>query len=237
MSDPNEQSVSDEMLMALADDELDTEQAEALRARIENDSALSERYAVFTDTAHALRAAFAPDDVPDRLIATATTAPAGPRMPDSRDTGAVVPLRRRIVWPLALAASLLVGIGLGWGLKGPVGPVRTPDLADVARALSAVPTGQSQDVAGFGTARVLGSFETGQGLCRLIAVNRAGAAAGRFVACRDGSDWRVALSVTEGPESGFAPASQAATEVIDIYLDAIGAGPSLDAGAERRVLR
>ncbi|EDM71089.1 hypothetical protein RAZWK3B_16870 [Roseobacter sp. AzwK-3b] len=240
MTDRSEEIVSDDMLMALADGEMEDEQAIALRAMINRDRSLAERYAVFTGTAAALRAAYAQTTVPQRLIAAALTAPAGTDTPEiaAAKTGdTVVPFRRQIAWPLALAATLAAGIGIGWGLNMAGGPAGAPGLSHVAEAVSDVTTGEASDVAGFGEARVLGSFETEKGLCRLIAVEPTGDPAGRILACRDGADWQVALSVTVGAGRSFAPASDATTEMIDSYLHNIGAGPALSAEAEERALR
>jgi len=237
MSDHNPKKVSDEMLMALADGELDSEQTASLAAQIKRDDALAERYAVFAGPVVALRAAFKQDDMPSRLIATAMTTPIESAGPEVGDASTVVSFRKRVVWPLALAASLAAGIGLGWGMKGVTGPTPTPDPSAIARAVSDIATGQSHEISGFGTARILGSFKTEQGLCRLIAVDTAKGTSGRFLACRTGSDWRLALSVSDSHDTAFTPASEAATEMVDIYLHAIDAGPALDAEAEARALR
>lgn len=239
MTDGHTEEVRDEMLMALADGELDDTQAAALRARIAADPELAARHAVFSETAVALRAAFAQDAVPAHLVDAVERAPMG-RDPND---GNVVPVRARAAaWPLALAASLALGIGLGWGLKGADAPDAGPSLAEVAQAVSGVPTGGSADVASLGAARVLGSFETQRGLCRLIAVTPVQGDHARFVACRDagGPDatgWDVALSVADGQDDGYSPAADTATLMIDLYLDAVGAGPALDAAQEAEALQ
>ncbi|MGM0740145.1 MAG: anti-sigma factor family protein [Pseudomonadota bacterium] len=237
MNDHIPENVSDEMLMALADGELDSEQAVSLAARIERDAALAERYAVFSRTADALRAAFQQGDMPNHLIAAAMTTPVEPVGPEVGEAATVVSFQQRVAWPLALAASLAVGIGLGWGMKGVTGPTPTPGPNAIARSVSDIATGHSYEISGFGTARVLGSFETEQGLCRLIAVDPTKGTNGRFLACRTGSDWRVALSVSDSHDTAFTPASEAATEMVDIYLHAIDAGPALDLQAELQALR
>lgn len=110
-TDPNDES--DEMLMALADGELDDITAERLWRRIETDSALAGRFALFADTRHGLQAAFPPEPVPDRLIATIMAGAPAP---------VVVPFRRRLAArPLAgwaMAASLVLAVGLGGFLAG-----------------------------------------------------------------------------------------------------------------------
>lgn len=230
MSKKYMEKVSDEMLMALADGELDRTQARALQARLDRDPELAARYAIFADTAAALRAAFSQGEIRQELV-DAIHAVESNRQSEA-DT--IVPFRvRAAVWPLALAASLALGVGLGWGLKngGATG------LGDVAQAVADAPTGSERYVAHMGTARVLGSFETERGLCRLIALAPEDASAGRFVACRDAEDWVVALSVSDGAADSFSPASETGTEMIDIYLDSIGAGAALDPQIEVDHLR
>jgi hypothetical protein len=233
MTERNNEEVSDEMLMALADGELDSAQAAALRARIARDPELAQRLAVFTETAAALRAAFAQGEVPPRLIAAVEAAEVD-RQPEDRKVVAFP--SRSTLWPMALAASLALGVGLGWGLKGTNAPMSAPSLAEVAQAVSGVPTGETAEVARLGAARVLGSFETERGLCRLIAVEPDEGGRGRFVACRDVEGWDVALSLSDGSTAGYAPASAMGTEMIDLYLDAVGAGAALDAETEAAML-
>ena len=229
MTSRETEHVSDEMLMALADGELDDMQASALRARVERDPDLAARYAIFSETATALQAAFAQDEIPERLI-EAINAPHGQDSPDETN---VVPLRRRVLaWPVALAAALSIGIGLGWSLKGGNTPDAATGLNDVAQLLSDTPTGATLDIEDMGPARVLGSFETDRGLCRVIVVESADTVSNRLVACRDSAGWAVALSVSAPTGDGYTPASAAGTEMIDHYLDSIGAGPALDPQTE-----
>ena len=232
MSERMQGEVSDEMLMALADGEMEDADAMALRARIARDSALAARYAVFADTREALRDAFVQGPVPGRLVAavhavSAAQDDAAPRVVEMRSRRLI-----RAVWPMALAASLVVGVGIGWGLRD--APPSAPGLQEVAEALAGVSTGETADVAGLGTARVLGTFETERGLCRLI-VAEAGPT--RLVACQTPEGWQVALSVSDGGGEGYRAASGVGTEMIDRFLDALGAGAALDPVAEAEALR
>ena len=128
------EGVSDEMLMALADGELGQPEADALRARIAREPALAARYAVFTETAEALRAAFVQPEIPAHLIEAVERAQTGRT---ATQTGTVLPFRQRaLVWPTALAASLAIGLGLGWVLNGSGGAPAAPGLQDVAKAVS-----------------------------------------------------------------------------------------------------
>ena len=237
MNTPNQVEVSDEMLMALADGELDGATAEELGERIEQDPDLAARYALFAETTTTLRAAFAQGTVPEHLVATVRETPTGENQMQDRSVSAIVPMRHRLAWPLALAASLVIGVGLGWISQERFAPAGAAPLEDVAAALSDVPTGQTQDVGGVGPARALGSFETQQGLCRLISVQPAGSMPRRFLACQDASEWNVVVSVADGSRDGFSPANDATTEVLDMYLDTIGAGPALDASSEAKALK
>ncbi|MDD9726825.1 hypothetical protein PVV74_15295 [Roseovarius sp. SK2] len=237
MSTPDKVEVSDEMLMALADGELDGATAEDLSQRIEQDPDLAARYALFAETATSLRAAFAQGAVPEHLVETVRETPTDDGQTQDRPVSAVVPLRHRRAWPLALAASLVIGVGVGWTLQERFAQSGAAPLEDVAAALSDVPTGQTRDVGGVGPARALGSYETQQGLCRLISVQPAGTMPRRFLACRNASEWAVVVSVADGSRDGFSPANDAATEMLDLYLDTIGAGPALDASSEAKALK
>ncbi|MFN3938736.1 MAG: anti-sigma factor family protein [Gemmobacter sp.] len=235
--DPRKTSeeVDDEMLMALADNELPEKEAARLRAVIAADPGLASRFALFSGTANALREAWPRDPVPERLVQTVLDATGAP---EARPV--VVPLRRRpaasLSWPAALAAALVLGLGLGWlGGTRESAPVTVTDLPRAAaEALSRSPTGTTAELAGGVTARAAGSFETEFGLCRLLVLE--GASAGRVIACREGDGWQIALSVGGGAEGRFMPAADLAVELADQWLDAAGAGVPLDAEAERRAL-
>jgi hypothetical protein len=219
--------VSDEMLMALADGELTDPDARILHQRIAADPDLAERYAVFAETRALMQAAYPPEPVPDRLIAAALQAEA------SRAT--VLPFRRRVVavsgWGMALAASVVLAVGGFW-----IGRNTAPSLTgtlDLGTATAGLPTGGEMRLPDGSTVRVLASYATDLGLCRMIA-----GGAGRQIACRDEATgtWAVALSVQDGGSGGFLPASDIATGMIDRFLDEIGAGPALAPDEERRAL-
>ncbi|MGC9419611.1 MAG: zf-HC2 domain-containing protein, partial [Rhodovulum sp.] len=110
---------TDETLMAFADGELDPDQAARVEAAIAADSDLARRAALFADTGDVLaRAAAARPEapVPDALMARVHETLAAARAEDSGDN--VVPLRRPAlpIRPMAIAASLALGIGLAGGL-------------------------------------------------------------------------------------------------------------------------
>ncbi|WP_411840186.1 anti-sigma factor family protein [Paracoccus sp. ME4] len=226
MTRPNPADESDEMLMALADGELDPTTAERLWTRIAEDPALADRFARFADSRAALRAAYPAEPVPDHLIAAIMAA--------ETPAATVVPFRPRAVaspvrW--AMAASVLLAVGLGGFLIGR-GLPQAPGggLAIAAAALSAVPTGGEALLPDGTPARALASFETDLGLCRLIETT-----AERGLTCRDADGWSVALAVP-GAQDDYRPASELGTGLIDAALDQIGAGAALDPAAEAALL-
>lgn len=231
------QNPSDEMLMALADNELRPEEAAILRARIAASPALEARYAIFTESRAALEKAFASDDpLPEALLRTVETAPLG----TPRQTAEVVPLRQRaaapaFAWPKALAAGLLVAVGLGGVLAGrQLAPGGLADPAQIAAAnLGTALTGTDVALPQGAMARVMGSYQTDAGLCRLIEIRLPQSGVERAVVCRaEGSDWAVVAAVAGASNGTYVSASDTATRLIDEVLDELGAGPALDPAAE-----
>ena len=221
MTHPKE--TSDDMLMALADGELNDADARQLQRVIAADPVLAARYADFVATRQMVRDAYPPEPVPDRLVAAVM------------GQGNVVPLRRPMArqagWGLALAASLVLVLGGFWAGRS-TGP-QTGGQIDLAQVTADLLTGEERTLPDGSTARILGSYATAQGLCRLIAQE-----AQRHVLCRDAQagDWAVALSVTTGDAGQFLPASDTGTGLIDRLLDDLGAGPALDIADERAAL-
>lgn len=221
--------VSDEMLMALADGELNDLDAARLRQRLANDPALADRYQAFAQTSAWLQDAFPPEPMPDRLIAAVLAAPDA-----TAPAGNVVRFRQRFRsipgWGMAIAASLLLGIGGFW-----TGRSSAPDGRGNSQILAVanLPTGVETRLPDGSTARVLASYETDIGLCRMIAQD-----SWRHIACRDGQsgEWDIALGVHSGEAGSFLPSSAIAVELIDRLLDDINAGPPLNLDEERRAL-
>ncbi len=230
------EEVSDEMLMALADGELRGAEERRLRQLIAQDSELADRYALFSETRLLLREAYPSESVPEHLIRAVLDAPTEGN--HATETN-VVPLRQRSVpagfgWGMALAASLVVAVGVGGFLAGKgvaPGPMAQDPINAAAVELARQVTGGTVEMPDGRTARVLASFETDLGLCRLIGVDST-----RAVVCSSDAGWTTALSVAERDGSAYLPASDVATGVIDAMLDAIGAGAPLDPEAERAAL-
>ncbi|MFE3838395.1 anti-sigma factor family protein [Pseudogemmobacter sonorensis] len=287
--------VSDEMLMALADGELDLATAQALRARLATDPGLTARFEIFRRSAEALRAAMDPGPVPERLLRSvlesggaggaeaagvvaglagdpgapshrrtgegARTLPAHQISPDPQgrggEAGTVPPIHRgsrpsaptparrprragerrgglrpilRHGFGAGLAAALLaLAFGLGFQTAPRSLGTGAPD------PLLALGTGGTADLPGGGTTRVLGSYETDLGLCRILATET-GTTTSRDILCHEAGIWQVALSIKTGATTGFAPASDLIAETLDLYLDGIGAGSALEPHAEAEAL-
>lgn len=233
MTRQEQQEVSDDMLMALADGELDDAQADVLHRIIAVSPELAQRYGDFVETRALLQEAFVAGPVPDRLTRMLQADPAEDR------SGVVAFQPRRLsapargpVWGMALAASVVLALGGFWIGRGTApAPVSGP-LA-VAAALASMPTGAAVDLPDGTTARALASYQTDAGLCRLI-----GQDSGRHVVCRDAQSgsWSVALSVSAMSAESYLPASDFATGLVDQLLDDLGAGPALTAEQEAAAL-
>lgn len=237
MPDPI-QSPSDDMLMALADDQLAGPEAEALHRRIDADPALAARFAVFAESRAALQLAFAPGETPDALVAMIRAAP----LADGQPGNTLVSFRPRRAGalPLAMAASLLLAVGVGGFLAGRMllpGEAYPDHGALAAAGMAGLGTGEELALAGGGSARILGSYQTDQGLCRLIDLNLPGNRAERTVVCRNPArDWGVVAAIAAGQAEAYIPASDTAAALIDQVLEDLGAGPALDPAAEAAAL-
>jgi hypothetical protein len=226
---------SDAMLMALADGELSPNDAAPLLARVAADPAMADRFAVFVTTRVMVRDAFDAGPVPDRLVRAILTAPT--EAAPAPNVVAMAPRRSRLMAPLALAASLVLAVGVGsfMGARSPATVQVADDIAEVAAVeLAALPTGGEAGFDG-GQGRVLGSYDTARGLCRLIAVTATAGREERAVVCREAGGWTVALAIT-AMDGAYVPASDEAVALIDGFLDQIGAGPALSPDEEAAAL-
>ena len=233
---------SDETLMAYADDELDPPTRAAVEAAMAADPELARRVARHQQLRSRLRSAFdrvLDEPVPDRLIATARTAPA-----DRREDN-VIPLRRKSAprwsWPQlgSIAASLVVGAVLGQLLlrASTTGPIIARDgqlLASGALA-HALSNQLASDQAPQASVHMGVSFRSKSGdYCRTFVLREQSALAG--VACRDREEWRVqvlAQNAQAAADSGqYRLAGSALPRVILQAVDEQIAGEPLDASGE-----
>lgn len=225
MTRPDE--VSDEMLMALADGELNDRDAQSLYRRMNADPDLAARYADFVETRALMQDAFPPEPVPARLVQAV--------LQDRVVPTNVVPLRKRALavpgWGMALAASLVLAVGGFWAGRETAPQVVA--IANLGAVTAGLPTGAEIQLPDGTNARVLASYATDLGLCRMIAQDSL-----RHITCRDGAtgNWALALSVQDAEAGSFLPASDIGVGLIDRLLDDIGAGPALTGDAERGAL-
>jgi hypothetical protein len=238
---------TDEMLMAYADGELDETTAEALQRTVDADPALLRRLADFQTTRALAKSAFAAvldEEVPERLFAAVR--PQAARL-------AVLRLPRlRWGWlPVGAAvAASVAGLALGTALTlRPAGEASLLGSEQrVAELLETVPSGEMRPLpTGLsgaepsGTFRATGSYLAAVGVCRSfeVALGADSVAGWRGVACRRDGDWTIELVVADPAVPGgenYAPASDAAAQAVDAFLDAAGSGGTLDEAAERRLV-
>ncbi|HVC01647.1 MAG TPA: hypothetical protein VND80_05515 [Steroidobacteraceae bacterium] len=248
-------TITDETLMAFADGELDPAAAAAVEAALRDDPRLAAQLAEHHALRARVQAAFAgelAEPVPRRLIDAATRAP-----PAAVDAPKIVPIdtvrtRRERSWrrglaPLAMAASLVLGIGIGFVAWHPAVSILGENAQGALIADGGLARALSDQLAGPGAAGGIDiglSFLSKSGsYCRTFRIAKARAPAG--VACRSGTDWRIDVLTpsAEGPGaqaayrmagSSLPPAVLAAVEsrIVGQPLDRIG-----ERAARRRAWR
>jgi hypothetical protein len=197
-------TVSEETLMAYADGELDAASRASVEAAMREDPAIGKRLARHRALREAMQGAFSAvleEPVPDRLIAAArgnTAAPIGAvvnlslaRDAAQRKTSSA---RARRWQPAAMAASLLLGLGLGFLVwHGPRALIESGAggglvaSAGLAKVLS---TQLSDDRAANRIAITGLSFRNKSGdYCRTFSLRGNDASSG--LACREGTDWKI----------------------------------------------
>ena len=249
--------VSEQMLFAYVDGELDAEQAILVEQAMRDDPAVASAVAAQRALREELRQAFAPvldEPVPERLLAAAS---AGAAHADSAEAGTrVVPLdaardarrvrgdhahspRRGWRWPewTALAASLALGVLVAPWLR----PDGAPALLEmsgeglVARAelAQALDTRLSSEGAGEGLVSVGLSFQDRGGhYCRTFTVAPPRSVAG--LAGREDDGWRVTALGESTPAGGqLRLASSPLPPAILAEVDARLEGEVLDEAGER----
>jgi hypothetical protein len=228
-------SVSDETLMAYADDALDPADRAAVETALAADPALRARLAAHRRLQAGLRIAF--DDalsepVPERLVAAVHARPAAAPVVD-------LAARRAARWSTrewsAMAASLAAGAILAFGFGQSARPP-APDLVVAEGGLAAdgaLARALEQRLAadqGAGAARIGISFRDKDGrYCRSFNVETVAG-----LACREDAGWRVALvTAGQGDAGGDVRQAGAATppEVL-AAIEARMAGDALDAAEE-----
>ncbi|MBV0890878.1 hypothetical protein KTN05_03325 [Paracoccus sp. Z118] len=233
--------ITDEILMAFADGELDAHDSRDVAAAIEADPQLQARLRMFSETRRLLgEEAAAPQPAHDdaaliarirsaaRAPATASEpAPAPPRM----SAPVAANLNRR---PLAMIAAALAAAVVGlswWQFGGPAGDMAGAELA----ALDGLASGESRELPNGQSLVMIASYVTGgDEFCREYET-RSAAAATLVVACREDGGWtqRFAMDMTEA--EGYAPTS-GGIEALDAFLVTSGAGEPLTPEEEAALL-
>jgi hypothetical protein len=223
-------TIPESVLMAYADGELSDSASAEVEAAMASDPALAAQVDRYRAQRARLQAAFSPaldEPVPARLLATARGMP-------------VIATRRR--WTVtefaAMAASLLFGVALTWGVLRPGGDALVVGAESgllaqgmLAEALDAALSGEGAAV----PVQVTLSFRNQSGAyCRTFALRDSGGTAG--LACRAGDAWQVRLMTRGGDApSDAGPYRQAASALPDDVrraVDASIAGEPLEAGEE-----
>lgn len=242
-------SWSDEALMAYADGELGVDERAAIERDLAGDAALRARVAAFRAERQRIAAAYQPvieEPVPERLAALLRPAPASPtviELASARQrraqraagaSGSGAGSSGWLAWG-GMAASLVLGVALGWQAHRSEGPFAERDGRVVAagrleQALSqklAAETGTDAPV------RVQLSFVDRNGrYCRTF-----GADGLAGLACREQGAWAVLQAAPMEPARGGDGMRPAASALPRSLLDAVDqriAGGVLDAAQERR---
>ena len=174
----------DEMLMAYADGEIDVLAAKRIERAIAADPSLGDRIAAHRALRDQLSATFAPvldEAVPARLSATIDT-----NVIAFGSRALPVPQPRRWLSGLAVAASLVVGLGLGTQWQTSNSPVSATAGGLVASGNLAHQL-DTQLASTTGGTRMLASFRDGSGrYCRVFA-----AASLDGIACKGDEGWQL----------------------------------------------
>jgi hypothetical protein len=203
-------TISDEMLMAYVDGELDAASRASVEAAMQEDPEIGKRVARQRALRETMQGAFAAvlnEPVPDRLIDAARGRGAAARAQTattpqsavadlslSREAARRKKLPARRWQPAAMAASLLLGLGLGflvWHRSGVlIQPGAGGGLVASAALAEALSTQLSDDRAADRVAVTGLSFRNKSGdYCRTFSLNETNASSG--LACREGTDWRI----------------------------------------------
>jgi hypothetical protein len=239
-------SVSDETLMAYADGEVDAATRAIVEAAIRDDPEIRRRVAHHQALREVVKGAFAAvidEPVPQRLIAAARGAPAGNvvDLAGARDAAAAKAPRRRLrSWqPAAMAASLLLGLALGYlGWRGSNTLVTVSANGELVAGAGLAEALSSQLSADHppGTVATTGlSFHAKTGdYCRMFSLTATHADSG--LACREGGSWKIKVLArspeTSANSSGFRPAASAVSPAVRAAVEESIDGEPLDQAGE-----
>jgi anti-sigma factor ChrR (cupin superfamily) len=243
-------TISDETLMAYADGELDAATRASVEAAMQEDAEIAKRVAHHRTMRETMRGAFSAvlnEPVPERLIAAARAQHTGAQRNAVADLSVAreaarqkVSAPRRRWQPAAVAASLLLGLGLGFlAWHGSGGALiqsgaggRLVATAALAEALST----QLSDDRSTDRAAIAGlSFRSKSGAyCRTFSLTGSDASSG--LACREGTDWRI-KALAQSPRAtvgsgNFRTAASEESPAIRAAVESSIDGEPLDHAAE-----
>jgi hypothetical protein len=238
-------TISDETLMAFADGEVDPATRAIVEAAMRDDPEVRRRVAHHQALREVVKGAFAAvidEPVPQRLIAAARGAPPGNvvDLAGARNAAAVKAPGRGLRWqPAAMAASLLLGLALGYlgwhGSNTLVTVSANGELVAGAGLAEALSSQLSADHPPGAAATTGLSFRTKTGdYCRTFALTATHANSG--LACREGGSWKVKV-LAQSPEtpansSGFRPAASADSAAVRAAVEESIDGEPLDQAGE-----
>jgi hypothetical protein len=243
-------SVSDETLMAYADGEVDEATRAIIEAAMRENPEVRRRIAEHRALREAMQGAFSAvldEPVPQRLIDAArgqTAAPAGGHVVDlagARRAAAGQPPGRRLrSWqPVAMAASVLVGVALGyvgWHSAKPLVTTGSSGELLAGAALAEALSNQLSEERSPGLAAITGlSFRAKTGdYCRTFSLTGSHASSG--LACHESDGWTIKVLAQSPPaasnSSNFRPAASADPPAVRAAVEESIDGEPLDRAGE-----
>lgn len=224
-----EPHISDEMLIAYLDGELDEADMATVDAALGEDPTLVDRLEAHAALADRVRAAYAPvvdEPVPAALANLVQPAAANVvSFPERRK-----PLPNYAWWG-AMAATLVVAVMLFGRELTAGGPIGAGMMArgDLAKALTVQASNDSKGEVAIGL-----TFKDQSGrYCRTFAANRMAG-----LACREGEGWQVEVAARQAtaPGTEFRQAASATPAPVLTRVDELIAGEALDAEQEKKAL-
>jgi hypothetical protein len=242
-------SVSDETLMAYADGEVDEATCAIIEAAMRENPEVRRRIAEHRALREAMQGAFSAvldEPVPQRLIDAArgqTAAPAGGHVVDlagaRRAAAGQAPGRWRNWQPAAMAASVLVGVALGyvgWHSAKPLVTTGSSGELVAGAGLAEALSNQLSEDRSPGLAAFTGlSFRAKTGdYCRTFSLT--GSHAGSGLACHEGVGWTIKVLAQSPPaasnSSNFRPAASADPPAVRAAVEDSIDGEPLDRAGE-----
>jgi hypothetical protein len=242
-------SVSDEALMAYADGEVDEATRAIIETAMRENPEIRRRIAEHRALRETMQGAFSAileEPVPQRLIDAArgqTAAPAGGHVVDlaraRRAAAGQAPGSRRSWQPAAMAASLLVGLALGyvgWHSAKPLVTTGSSGELIAGAGLADALSNQLSEDRSPGLAAITGlSFRAKTGdYCRTFSLTGSHASSG--LACHEGDGWKIKV-LAQSPaatsnSSNFRPAASADPPAIRVAVEESIDGEPLDRAGE-----